>query len=122
MKRNDIILILIIVLSVGAYFGITKYNESKENDLKAEIYVNKKLYETVSLSKEKTIKIDQNGKINIIHVHDGGIEVEDANCPDDVCVKTGFVNTKSRGIVCIPHKVQIKIVGGEEDKVDIMSN
>jgi hypothetical protein len=122
MKRNDIILILIILVSVGAYFGITKYNESKEGALKAEIYVNKKLYDTVSLSEEKTIKIDQNGKINIVHVHDGGVEIEDANCPDDVCVKTGFVNTKSRGIVCIPHTVQVKIVGGDEEQIDIMSN
>lgn len=122
MKRNDIILILIILLAVGAYFGITKYNESKEGELKAEIYVNKKLYETVSLNEEKTITINQDGKINVVHVHDGGVEIEDANCPDDVCVKTGFVNTKSRGIVCIPHKVQVKIVGGDGDTIDIMSN
>jgi hypothetical protein len=122
MKKNDIILILIILLAVGAYFGITKYNESKEGELKAEIYVNKKLYETVSLNEEKTITINQDGKINVVHVHDGGVEIEDANCPDDVCVKTGFVNTKSRGIVCIPHKVQVKIVGGDGDTIDIMSN
>jgi hypothetical protein len=122
MKRNDIILVLIILISVGVYFGITKYNESKEGVLKAEIYVNKELYKTVPLNKEKTIKIDQDGKINIVHVHDGGVEIEDANCPDDVCVKTGFVNTSSRGIVCIPHKVQVKIVGGDEEKIDIMTN
>jgi hypothetical protein len=122
MKRNDIILILTILLSVGVYFGITKYNESKEGDLKAEIYVNKKLYETISLKEEKTITINQDGKINVVHVHDGGVEIEDANCPDKVCVKTGFVNTKSRGIVCIPHTVQVKIVGGDEEKIDIISN
>jgi len=122
MKKNDIILILIILVSVGVYFGISKYNENKEEDLKAEIYVGSKLYETVSLNKEKIININQNGKINVVHVHDGGVEVEDANCPDDVCVETGFINTKSRTIVCIPHKVQVKIVGGSGSQIDTISN
>lgn len=122
MKKNDIILIVAILICAGLYFGITKYNESKETALKAEIYVNNKLYKSVSLNKEKTININENGKINVVHIHDGGVEIEDANCPDKVCVKTGFIETTSRNIVCIPNKVQVKIIGQDKSEIDSISN
>ena len=41
-----------------------------------------------------------------------------ANCPDKVCIHTGFINKPGQSIVCLPHKINIKIVSDKEDKSD----
>ncbi|MGO0916151.1 NusG domain II-containing protein, partial [Clostridioides difficile] len=41
-------------------------------------------------------------------IHDKGVEIVDASCPDKVCVHTGFINKPSQSIVCIPNRVSIK--------------
>lgn len=41
-----------------------------------------------------------------------------ANCPDKVCVHTGFINKPGQSIVCLPHKINVKIVSNDTSKVD----
>lgn len=37
------------------------------------------------------------------------IEIQDANCPDQVCVKKGKIAKPGQTIVCLPHKLLIEI-------------
>lgn len=114
MKKKDIILIAIIFAVITQVFLINKYiNSGKSN--KVEIYVNNKLYKEVPIDKTQTIKIEEKGASNIVKIHDNGVEMTSANCPDLVCVKTGFIKNPGESIVCLPHRISIKIVG-EKDK------
>lgn len=51
----------------------------------------------------------ENGKIRFFH----------ADCPDQVCVQTGWINRPGQIAVCLPAGVIIKIEGEESD-IDIM--
>jgi len=112
MKKRDIILIIIIVAIIGQLLFINKFMALKNAD-KVVIYFNNKLYRECSINDEETINIKSAGIDNVISIHDGGVEMTHANCPDKVCVKTGFISKPGQSIVCIPHKINIKIVSDD---------
>ena len=41
--------------------------------------------------------------------------MEDADCPDKVCVKTGKIKNPGQTIVCLPHRTVIEITGDNAD-------
>lgn len=123
MKKKDTFLIGGILIVVLISFLINNIINSKGSS-SIEIYVNGELYEEVSINKDKEIRIENNNGYNIVKIHDKGVEIIDASCPDKVCVHTGLIDKPSKSIVCIPNKVNIKIKTNDKDntKEDIISN
>ena len=76
----------------------------------AEIYVDGTRVATVRLDHAKRISI---GGLTVV-VEDGSIHVEDADCPDKICEKTGKISKAGETIICLPNKVIIKILGKGE--------
>ena len=54
---------------------------------------------------------DADGHENIVEVEPGRIRVSEANCPDQVCVRTGWLSSGQRPIVCLPARLTIKLEG-----------
>ncbi|MDD3839033.1 MAG: NusG domain II-containing protein [Clostridia bacterium] len=119
MKKGDIIALILIAVAIISAFLITNLlNKEKSPDF-VEITVDGKLYDKLDLRQQdlkKTIKIQQDdGKINIIEIETGRARVKEANCPDEVCVNTGWIDSPGETVVCLPNKVVIKIIGESED-------
>lgn len=57
---------------------------------------------------------DGAGHSNTILVEPGRIRVTEADCPDQICVRQGFISDGTVPIVCLPHKLIIEISGGGE--------
>ena len=115
MKKKDFILIAVVLVAVAALFGYTKFKDANEKAAFVEVYKDNELYKEISLDEEAEFTIKDGEHINKVKVHDRGVEVTEANCPDKVCVKTGFITKPSQSIVCIPNKLNIKIVDGNSD-------
>lgn len=122
MKKKDFILIFIILIVIAVTFGINQLINAKDGE-KIEIYVDNKLYKTYDIDDEDEIKIESNEGYNVIKIHDHGVEIDEASCPDKVCVHEGFITKPSESIVCLPNKVHIKIVSNQdyEEEEDIIS-
>lgn len=115
MKKKDIILIIsVIIIALGAILGNKILNSGKSD--RVEIYVDNKLYKELSINEDKKIEINNGKGKNTVYIHDNGVEMLHANCPDKVCVRTGFVKKTGESIVCLPHRVNIKIVSDNKDK------
>ncbi|MBE7007931.1 MAG: NusG domain II-containing protein [Ruminococcaceae bacterium] len=63
-----------------------------------------------------TVETDDGGS-NEILVQPGRICVSEADCPDKICVKQGWLTDSPLPIVCAPHKLVIEIKGAA-DAVD----
>lgn len=106
--RNDIILILAIVL-VSAVV-LTVYSASKrEGD-----------YVVVSLNGAESARysLQENGSwdilsepdgVNTLVIKDGEAYIEYANCPDGVCVSHRKISKDGESIICLPHKMVVYI-------------
>lgn len=121
MKKRDIVLIILVLICIVASFVANSLLNSSKS-AKVVIYLDNKLYKELPIDEEKTIEIKKNGVLNKIHIHDNGVEMEEANCPDKVCVNTGFIDKSGQSIVCLPHKINVKIVGDEDSDMDATVN
>ena len=54
-------------------------------------------------------------RYHLVEITGGRIRVRRANCPDQVCVRQGWISDSSVPVVCLPHQVVIQITGGEGD-------
>ncbi len=113
MKRNDIILLGIIMSVVLIGWGGWKWYQgrSETNHRIAVISQNQKVIERIDLdtvTEPREIKLA--GKYNeIIAVEKGRIRFKQADCPDKICVNTGWLNHPGDIAVCLPNRAVIKI-------------
>ena len=85
----------------------------------ARIYQDGVLLDTIDLSVVEegyTLTVDDpDGGYNVIQVEPGRIRVLEADCPDQICVRQGWISTSAAPVVCLPHALVIEITGGETD-------
>ena len=65
-----------------------------------------------ALTKDRTVKIEGAAGYNILVIEGGEVWLSEADCPNLLCVKTGRIRYAGQSIVCLPHKVAVRIVGG----------
>ncbi|MER3523474.1 MAG: hypothetical protein C4326_05240 [Ignavibacteria bacterium] len=46
-----------------------------------------------------------------ISIHNGCVAVVHAECPNKVCVRTGWRNLAGESIICVPNRLVIRILG-----------
>lgn len=80
----------------------------------AQIYLDGKLVKTLPLSKNQTfIVADQYS--NEITVKDGAISFTASTCPGQDCVHSGSIHSTGRSLVCLPNRVEIRVVSTDAD-------
>ena len=55
---------------------------------------------------------------NIIEVERGRIRVSEADCPDRICVRRGWMWDSAAPIACLPHRLVIQLEGGGDSGID----
>lgn len=120
LKKLDYIVIIILTLfTIASFIGTIFYSNKKYNEVYVEIEVDGKLYKKVPLQNhEEIIKIESAEGVNIIEITQGKVHVQDADCPDKVCVKDGFISKPGQILVCLPNRVLIQIKGQNDDIID----
>jgi hypothetical protein len=115
MHKNDMILIVIILIIALIIFIVPKINSNQGNKI-ANVYYENKLIKTIDLSsnlkQEYNIK-GYNGNI-VIETKDNMIRVKTENSPLHLCSKQGWVENSHEVIVCLPNRIIIKIEDNEE--------
>jgi hypothetical protein len=79
-------------------------------------------HKTFDLNEDITYEIVQDGEYNILEIKDGYARIVDASCPDKLCVKFGRIHYDNETITCLPNKVVIRVLGGEENDLDAVAN
>lgn len=109
-----------IILAGVALLGILGWLalENLGGGTVAVITVDGEEYDRIDLSKvteSYDIQIDTQYGHNTIHVEPGRISVTEADCPDGICVAQGAIDKGGVPIVCMPHRLVVKIEGGDID-------
>lgn len=124
MKKGDVIIIFVVLLlaTLLSFLGtFSKYSETKSlivvlNDEVVHEY-------TFNDSLKKEIIIEDGDHINVINIENGFVTMSEANCPDQVCVKTRPIKKSGEMIVCLPNRLYVKIISGNSsDDIDIIAS
>ena len=118
MKKNDWILIVVILILAGIGFLIYLNFGNKSAGL-VKVTVDGELFGTYSLKKEQDIEINDT---NHLIIKDGQADMIEADCPDRICVEHKTISKNKEMIVCLPNKVIVEIVGGEDVEMDAVAN
>lgn len=120
-KKNDIILVgIILLLGAGIllYFNLTKSEGSK-----VVVTIDGEVYDTFSLSEDTTYTVEvEKGVTNTFEIKNGYVNMLEATCPDKICVNHKDIHFNHETIVCLPNKVVLEIVDGEDSEVDMIAN
>ena len=112
--KNDILLILALLVLAGAAYGILRLTREPGNE--AAVTVDGQLVLTVPLTREATVTVGENrGFRNVVEVSGGRVRVLAADCPDRLCVRQGWIRFGGESIVCLPHKLVVTVRGSEHD-------
>lgn len=84
----------------------------------AEIRLDGEVIRTIPLTQDCEFTVDCGSGTNTIRIADGAVSVVAADCPDQICVKTGAISGGLVPIVCLPHKLEIVIVSGDSVEAD----
>lgn len=108
MKKNDWIL-LGGFLTVGIILLIALYAIFSGTGAEAVITVDGEEIARLPLDQDTEIAVaGYNGGTNTVVVRDGNVYVQDASCPDKICVHTGHAD-ELKSIVCLPNRVVVTV-------------
>ncbi len=58
---------------------------------------------------------------NVLQINGGKASVAEANCGDQTCVRSGAISREGETIVCLPHRVVIRVEGGGQTDLDALA-
>lgn len=65
-----------------------------------------------SLAEDRTVTLGD-ADYNVLRIANGAAAVIEANCGDRTCVHMGDISREGESIVCLPHRLIVRIEGGE---------
>ena len=75
------------------------------------VEVDGKIVGKLSLQENQELNVRGERGHVIVEVHEGMVRVRDADCPNRICVRTGWRSHEGDAIVCVPNKTVVRILG-----------
>lgn len=129
MKKNekkkrtirDVILIVSLLVVTGMLFLALRLSDSgKQSEGPcAVVTVGGEEVGRFPLSQPGTFVL--NGGTNTLVVRDGVAYMEEAKCPDKICMMMGKISRNGEFIACLPNQLLVVIEDGESSGVDARS-
>ncbi len=118
-RRNDLILIVILLAAALAVWGFAHFHA----EAGAWVVVTRDGVEEARypLDEEATLTLEAGDDSNQLVIKDGQADMIGANCPDKLCVHQAAISKAGQSIICLPHKLIVSIEGGEEAEFDVIS-
>ena len=124
-KWDKYLVALIIIFSLSSMLYIKNIATNKGNKY-AVVEVDGKEYKKITFSKDnekKHLEIKTQYGYNKVEIQGEKVRVIDADCPDKLDVKQGWINSAGEVIVCLPNRLVIEIRGekNSQDEIDSTS-
>lgn len=107
----SVIIVLLIALGTGTAF-FPRQGEMK--NAKVQIWQEGILVKELPLEENQNVTIDYDYH-NLISILDQKVCIKESDCPGEDCVHSGWISSVGRSIVCLPNRVEVRIVGIQDD-------
>ncbi|HTO92853.1 MAG TPA: Gx transporter family protein [Bacteroidota bacterium] len=107
--------IAVVVLSAAAVLSFEAFPESRGATVLVEVAG--RTVEKLDIREERTVTVrGAKGDLKI-EVRDGRVRVADADCPNRICIRTGWRSSGGDVIVCVPNRTIVRILGSDPNVV-----
>ena len=119
-RNNDIWLICALLLVALLAWGALRLTRAKGGE--AVVTVDGAVVAVLPLSEDAELTVGEGqGFLNVVEVENGRVRVSDADCPDRLCVRQGWIGYNGESIVCLPHKLTVAVRGGADGQLDAIA-
>lgn len=124
-KGDKGLIIFVLILTILSVGYIKKQAFSNSNKY-ISVQVNGEEVKKIIFDKSlvgNTIPIESEFGYNLIELGDEEVRVIDADCPDQIDVKQGYISRIGETIVCLPNRMVVEIKGMDKnEEIDIMNH
>ena len=125
MTKGDKILVLIIILLSLSSMALIRRQAFSDKEKYISIQVNGKEVKKIIFDTKligTTIPIETEYGYNLIEIGEEQVRVIEADCPDEIDVKQGYISRIGETIVCLPNRMVVEIKGIAKDtEIDIIN-
>lgn len=123
MKKNDFIIIgIVLLLGLAGFFIMDFIQNQSTGDMRVIIRHDGDVIKEIPFSSEtnEVFVFEDGEETNTIEIKNGEVTISEANCRDQICVKTQDISKNGEIIVCLPHQVTVEIYS-ESGEVELDS-
>ncbi len=114
MGAGDVVLLVLLLVAVAASVAGRWQPAAGAT---AAVEVDGRAVQTLNLQQPARASIRGVRGLVVVEVREGRTAVVAAECPNHVCVRTGWRSRTGDVIVCVPNRVIVRILGGEKEGV-----
>jgi len=114
--KGFVLILCFIILSCVISFYFLAVKKTTGTIAKISLYGEELVSFDLSLVEEPFEYVIENhhGGENTLLISPGKIGMIHANCPDQLCIKRGFISNSLLPIVCLPNGITVEIVSEED--------
>lgn len=120
IRKQEIIIIAAVVI-IGAVLVAILFLIKKPGAV-AVVSIDGKETARYDLDEDIDIEIHGVGGTNRLIISGGTVRIEEADCPDKLCVKQGVISNVGQSIICLPHRVSVRVEGTADEVPDAVTN
>ncbi|MCI5839741.1 MAG: NusG domain II-containing protein [Peptoniphilaceae bacterium] len=119
LKKGDyIVTFSLVILSLLIAFLSGAFKEKVRGDTLV-VELNGEIYAKYPLSEEKVFEIKtKEGWYNKIEIKSGYADMIESNCNDQICVNMKPIKDEGETIICLPHKMLLRVESEKDGKLD----
>jgi len=118
MKKNDLILAVVVFL-FGVILLLGQRLLGNSSDGVVTVYRDREKVATYPMDASVVENFEAaGGGYNLLVIEDGCAYISEADCPDGLCMKQGRIDKDGQALICLPHKLTVRIEGGEKAELD----
>ncbi|MCD7761061.1 MAG: NusG domain II-containing protein [Clostridiales bacterium] len=123
-KRGDLLLIgglIAVGLALTAFVLLSRMSGQSEN-LTVVIRQDGEVVATLPLDEDAVYTVQgEEDAVNRVVIENGAVYIEEASCPDRLCVKQGKIRYAGDSLICLPNRVVVEITGQDELGLDAVA-
>ena len=114
LQKKDKLLIAFIVIAAGI-IALSSSIFGNQTGSYARVMIDGELYGEYPLQENQIIEIQEAAGYNRLVIDHNSVKMQEADCPDQYCVKHAAITNTNETIVCLPHRLTVEIVGDAAD-------
>lgn len=113
MTRGDLLLVLIAMGLIGLMY--THFWQAPTTATWVEVRSADQPVQRYSLREPRRITIQGRVGNSVLEVREGAVRFRSGPCRNQVCVHSGWLRHGGDTAACLPNRVSIRLIGGEQE-------
>lgn len=119
MKKTGFWILLIVLLAAAAVAALLLYPNLQGDGAMVRIRQDQEELYLLPLDEDNSVTIHSpSGGYNVVVIENSLVRMEQADCPDQTCVRHAPTDQTNDPIVCLPHRLEVSVLGGGNPALD----